>query len=116
MTKPELGVKRLCISCGTKFFDLNKDPIVCPKCMAVFAQPQPGPVPPPRAPGRQPLRASKEMVPKVSNEEGESGDEEVKSTTADAEEVNGEDLLLDDQDEAVDTAEIIDADIEKDDT
>ena len=47
----------------------------------------------------------------MSNEEGENGDEEVKSTTADAEEV-----LLDDQDEAVDTIEIIDADIEKDDT
>ena len=53
------------------------------------------------------------MVPKVSNEEGENGDEEVKSTTADAEEVNEEVLLLDDQDEEVDTTEIIDADIEK---
>ena len=51
------------------------------------------------------------MVTKVSNEEGENGNEEVKSTAADAEEV-----LLDDQDEAVDTIEIIDADIEKDDT
>ena len=50
-------------------------------------------------------------MPKVSNEEGENGDEEVKSTAADAEEV-----LLDDQDEAVDTTEIIDADIEKEDT
>ena len=68
-------------------------------------------MPSPRVPGRQPLPASKEMVPKVSNEEGENGNEEVKSTAADAEEV-----LLDDQDEAVDTAEIIDADIEKDDT
>ena len=44
----------------------------------------------------------------MSNEERENGDEEAKSTTADAEEV-----LLDDQDEAVDTTEIIDADIEK---
>jgi uncharacterized protein (TIGR02300 family) len=110
MTKPKLGMKRRCNSCGTKFFDLNRDPIVCPKCMAVFAQPQPGPVPSPRVPGWQPLPASKEMVAEVSNEEKENGDEEVKSTTADAEEV-----LLDDQDEAVDTTEIIDADIEKDD-
>ena len=35
MAKPELGTKRLCASCGTKFYDLNKDPIHCPKCGAV---------------------------------------------------------------------------------
>jgi Protein of unknown function (FYDLN_acid) len=28
MTKPELGTKRRCNSCATKFFDLNKAPIV----------------------------------------------------------------------------------------
>ena len=32
MAKPELGTKRLCASCGAKFYDLNKDPILCPKC------------------------------------------------------------------------------------
>ena len=37
MAKPELGTKRLCASCGAKFYDLNKDPIVCPKCETVFA-------------------------------------------------------------------------------
>ena len=36
MAKPELGAKRQCQSCGAKFFDLNKDPIVCPKCGTVF--------------------------------------------------------------------------------
>ncbi len=36
MAKPELGTKRQCHSCGAKFFDLNKDPIVCPKCGAIF--------------------------------------------------------------------------------
>ena len=36
MAKPELGVKRQCQSCGAKFFDLNRDPIVCPKCGTVF--------------------------------------------------------------------------------
>ena len=36
MAKPELGTKRACQNCSTKFFDLNKDPIVCPKCSAVF--------------------------------------------------------------------------------
>jgi len=36
VAKPELGAKRQCQNCGAKFFDLNKDPIVCPKCGAIF--------------------------------------------------------------------------------
>jgi uncharacterized protein (TIGR02300 family) len=36
VAKPELGTKRLCGSCGAKFYDLGKDPIVCPKCGTVF--------------------------------------------------------------------------------
>ena len=36
MANPELGTKRFCASCGAKFYDLNKDPIHCPKCGAVY--------------------------------------------------------------------------------
>ncbi len=36
MAKPDLGSKRQCQSCSTKFFDLNKDPILCPKCGTLF--------------------------------------------------------------------------------
>jgi uncharacterized protein (TIGR02300 family) len=36
VAKPELGLKRQCMSCGAKFYDLNKDPAVCPKCGTVF--------------------------------------------------------------------------------
>jgi uncharacterized protein (TIGR02300 family) len=36
VAKPELGTKRLCASCSAKFYDLNKDPIVCPKCNTVY--------------------------------------------------------------------------------
>ena len=36
MAKPELGAKRQCQACAAKFFDLNRDPIVCPKCGTVF--------------------------------------------------------------------------------
>ncbi|MDB5368645.1 MAG: hypothetical protein JWP20_203 [Roseomonas sp.] len=32
MAKPELGVKRTCVACGAKFYDLGKQPAVCPKC------------------------------------------------------------------------------------
>src|SRR6266550_2461307 len=36
VAKPELGTKRLCANCGAKFYDLNKDPITCPKCQTVM--------------------------------------------------------------------------------
>lgn len=35
MAKPELGNKHQCQHCGTKFFDLSKTPVVCPKCGTV---------------------------------------------------------------------------------
>jgi uncharacterized protein (TIGR02300 family) len=55
VAKPELGTKRLCASCGAKFYDLSKDPIVCPKCATVFVPPvatrgRPEPVAPVVAP------------------------------------------------------------------
>ena len=36
MAKPELGTKRICGHCGTKFYDLARDPILCPKCSTVY--------------------------------------------------------------------------------
>jgi uncharacterized protein (TIGR02300 family) len=36
VAKPDLGTKRVCQSCGAKFYDLSKDPIVCPKCDTVY--------------------------------------------------------------------------------
>ncbi len=32
MAKPDLGTKRLCPSCATRFYDLKKNPVVCPSC------------------------------------------------------------------------------------
>lgn len=36
MAKSEWGMKRSCLSCGAKFYDLQKDPIICPKCDTTF--------------------------------------------------------------------------------
>jgi uncharacterized protein (TIGR02300 family) len=30
------GLKRICASCGTKFYDFGKLPIICPSCKAEF--------------------------------------------------------------------------------
>ena len=32
MAKPELGTKRICVSCAARFYDLTRQPAVCPKC------------------------------------------------------------------------------------
>lgn len=36
MAKPEWGVKRSCLACSTRFYDLQKDPITCPSCNTIF--------------------------------------------------------------------------------
>jgi len=32
VAKPEWGSKRICPSCGTRYYDLLRDPVICPKC------------------------------------------------------------------------------------
>ena len=36
MSRDDWGVKRVCLSCGTRFYDFDKAPIVCPICCAIF--------------------------------------------------------------------------------
>jgi uncharacterized protein (TIGR02300 family) len=41
MSKPVRGIKRVCQSCGTRFYDLGRTPIVCPACQTVYQVTQP---------------------------------------------------------------------------
>ena len=36
VTKAELGTKRLCPNCGARYYDLGRQPIVCPRCGTEF--------------------------------------------------------------------------------
>ena len=36
MAKPEWGSKRVCQSCEVRFYDLRRDPIICPSCGTKF--------------------------------------------------------------------------------
>ena len=36
MSKPNWGIKRICPSCGMKYYDFNKSPIICPGCNFEF--------------------------------------------------------------------------------
>ena len=120
MTKQELGTKRRCNSCEAKFFDLNADPIVCPKCLAVFAPPQAEPVRARRLPDGKPWPARKKAVTKVPHEfeslEETKVDTETGAPASDPEGSDGDLILLDEQDDGkLDAAEIVGADIGKDD-
>ncbi len=36
MANPEWGTKRICQNCGAKFYDMTREPIVCPRCHTEF--------------------------------------------------------------------------------
>jgi len=87
MSKPARGTKRVCPSCGERFYDLNRTPIVCPVCQSTY-QVTPPPPPPRRWQRAQPAEARKleeqeadapvlEGPESVSLEEAEEGTSEV---------------------------------------
>jgi uncharacterized protein (TIGR02300 family) len=78
VAKPELGIKRLCGSCGAKFYDLNKDPIVCPKCSTVFVV-APSARPRPDA-ARAPVAEEEVSAPEMAEAEFVSLEEADKET------------------------------------
>ena len=36
VAKPEWGSKRICPSCGARYYDLMREPVICPKCATPF--------------------------------------------------------------------------------
>lgn len=105
MAKPGLGTKRLCPHCGAKFYDLAKDPIVCPKCDSVVE------VMAPVTRGRP--DTSRAAAPVVDTEAPETQEAEfVSLEDADAEASGGKSAPAEDGDEDVELEE----DLEDDDT
>jgi uncharacterized protein (TIGR02300 family) len=106
VAKPELGTKRLCASCGAKFYDLNHDPITCPKCGTVFqvtattrGRAEPIAARAAMAPAAEAEPEAAEAAELVSLEEADAETEGAKkSTVADADDVDvdGDDDAADD--------------------
>ncbi|MGI9382287.1 MAG: TIGR02300 family protein [Methyloligellaceae bacterium] len=46
MSKVARGTKRVCKSCSGKFYDLSREPIVCPLCGSTYEAEEPVPEPP----------------------------------------------------------------------
>jgi uncharacterized protein (TIGR02300 family) len=36
LAKPEWGTKRICPSCGTRYYDLMREQVICPKCSTPY--------------------------------------------------------------------------------
>ncbi len=70
MVKPEWGTKRACLSCGARFYDLRKEPIICPKCETKFepvvAKPRRGRVAAVKAPA--PVKAAAPVAAATDDE------------------------------------------------
>jgi len=62
MSKPARGTKRVCPSCGARFYDLSRTPITCPVCQAVY---QVTPPPSRRGERAQPVEVRKVVEPEV---------------------------------------------------
>jgi uncharacterized protein (TIGR02300 family) len=75
VAKAEWGMKRVCPSCGARYYDMHKDPVMCPKCGAAYdpetvvksRRARPAPVP------EEPIEpmADEEIEADVATEEGE---------------------------------------------
>lgn len=99
MAKPELGLKRVCVACSTKFYDLTRAPAVCPKC----GTEQPAEQPRLRRVGGA-LPVDDKLKKRAASPEAEGDDIEV-------EDVEG-DEAIEDAEELEDDAESLGEDIE----
>ena len=101
MAKPELGVRRVCASCSSGFYDLQKVPAICPRCGA----PQPTEVSKMRRGGGNVTAVAKRSkVAAAAVKVDSDADTEVEAVTDDDEdeEVSEGDPDLDDDDVAPD--------------
>ncbi len=65
MAKPEWGTKRQCPECGTRFYDLNRQPITCVKCGTSF---EPEPLLKPRRQKEAEPKKPEEVIEKIVEE------------------------------------------------
>jgi uncharacterized protein (TIGR02300 family) len=121
VARPELGTKRQCQTCGAKFYDMSKDPILCPKCGTVFqAVMLRAPVAAKAREADEEVEVETAAVELVSLDEVAAG-EDAKEVVADDDIDIGDDIAADDdtfleeeEEGEDDVADLIDGDIEDD--
>jgi len=117
VAKPEWGTKRLCLSCGARFYDMKRSPIVCPACETVFDPAANSKPRRSRTPAKAPVPAAVVVAKAVVLEpdEVESDDDGVAVADDDAEEES--ESAIEDVSELGDDdmSDVIDADLDEDD-
>ncbi len=120
------GLKRICMSCSTRFYDLNKRPVICPNCDTEFT----GEVKIKARRGR--LAANdvaddtevEDAVETAEVEEEEAEEEEAETVSLEEVEVDAEededldidaDDLADDLDDDLDDDDALDVELDEDD-
>ena len=124
MANPKWGIKRKCPCCGKRFYDMQRNPIVCPSCDALFeisppartrrqrAAPEPDPAVAAEAPIGDNVAAPGEDAEKVASET--DGTEDIaEAEEKDAETIEDPSELGEDED---DVAEVLDGMEEKEKT
>lgn len=127
MARPELGLKRQCMSCGAKFYDLDNDPPTCPKCGTIYqvaaASSRAAPALAARASAvpaddDEDTDAEKGGPEIVSLDEVEAAEDDADTTTEDVDgdsNDDADDTFLEEEDTGDDdVADLIDSDIESD--
>lgn len=121
-SKAARGTKRTCPACEVRFYDLGRDPIVCPMCGAVYAPP---PAPAPHAAAapfgnktgwhRQPIERLQPAAPAADAMSGDrftagpAGEDIADGAAVDADEVGEDSVVLDEQDDT-DVADLVERD------
>ena len=100
MAEPELGLKRSCVACGTRFYDLARTPAVCPKC----GTEQPAEQPRLRRAAAAPIPDEK-LKKRANSPETEADDIEVEDVEGD-EAIEDAEELEDDADEIDEAIEV----------
>ena len=112
VAKPKLGTKRICPNCGTRYYDLEKDPIICPKCGTRFEAPTRGRAAPVAAVVEEEVEevvAAPEaefVTLEVADEEAAGGAEEA-DEDAEIESPAGEETFLEEEEGEEDVGDII---------
>ena len=106
MPKDEWGVKRVCPSCATRFYDLQNDPMTCPSCGASFTL-------------ESLLSDRPKALEKTKIDQAESGDDLIDDAADvidddDADIEVGDDLLDEDEEDNVSLDDLADVPAEED--
>ena len=92
LAKPEWGLKRTCLNCGVRFYDMQRDPIICPSCETVF----------------DPLALVRPKRARAAANQAKGKAQNKTMPNEEAENENG--LLIDGEEDAIDISDDIDLD------